>query len=64
MIKTETVSIGGRSFKKTASDTYTIRKKGTNEVYSEAYDLPQAGFEYEETNELLPANEPEKGRTT
>ena len=30
---------------------------GTNEVYSEAWDLPDSGFTYEETNELKPTEE-------
>ncbi len=54
MITIETVTINNRQFKKTVSDTYLIRKIGTNEIYSEAYDLPEKDYEYEETDELLP----------
>lgn len=57
MITTENVTIGNRQFKKTVSDTYLIRKVGTDEIYSEAYDLPEKDYEYEETDELLPKND-------
>ena len=57
MITVENVTINGRQFKKTVSDTYLIRKIGTDEVYSEAYDLPEKDYEYEETEELLPKND-------
>lgn len=32
------------------SDTYKIRKVGTDEIYSEAVDLPDTGFSYIETD--------------
>ena len=57
MITIENVTINGRQFKKTVSDTYLIRKIGTDEVYSEAYDLPEKDYEYEETEELLPKDD-------
>ena len=57
MITIENITINGRQFKKTVSDTYLIRKIGTDEVYSEAYDLPEKDYEYEETEELLPKND-------
>ena len=57
MITVENVTINGRQFKKTISDTYLIRKVGTDEIYSEAYDLPEKDYEYEETDELLPKND-------
>ena len=57
MITIENVTINGRQFKKTVSDTYLIRKIGTDEIYSEAYDLPEKDYEYEETDELLPKND-------
>lgn len=53
MIATEIVTIGNKQFKKTVSDTYLIRKAGTDETYSEAYDLPERDYAYEETDELL-----------
>ena len=54
MITIENIIINGRQFKKTVSDTYLIRKVGTDEIYSEAYDLPEKDYKYEETDELLP----------
>ena len=57
MITIENIIINGRQFKKTVSDTYLIRKVGTDEIYSEAYDLPEKDYEYEETDELLPKDE-------
>ena len=57
MITTENVTIDNRQFKKTVSDTYLIRKIGTDEIYSEAYDLLEKDYEYEETDELLPEQE-------
>ena len=57
MITIENIIINGRQFKKTVSDTYLIRKIGTDEIYSEAYDLPEKDYEYEETEELLPKND-------
>ena len=57
MIIIENITINGRQFRKTVSDTYLIRKVGTDEVYSEAYDLPEKDYEYEETDELLPKDD-------
>ena len=56
MISTETVTIDGREFTHTYSDTYLIRKVGTDEVYDDAIDI--LPFEYEETDELVPQPEP------
>lgn len=50
MIIKETVPINWREFTRTYSDTYKIRKIGTDEIYSEAVDLPEMGYEYEETD--------------
>lgn len=57
MLTTEFVIIDNRQFRKTVSDTYLIRKVGTDEIYSEAYDLPEKDYVYEETDELLPKEE-------
>ena len=57
MITTENVTIGNRQFNKTVSDTYLIRKVGTDEISSEAYALPEKDYEYEATDELLPKND-------
>ncbi len=62
MISTETVTIDGREFTHTYSDTYLIRKVGTDEIYTDAMDvLP---YEYEETDQPLdvPASTPEEMR--
>lgn len=51
MLQVETKTIGERVFKHTYSDArFYIRKKGTNELYAEAYDLIESTFEYEETD--------------
>jgi len=54
MIKIEIVEIDGMTFTKTYSDNgLKIRKIGTNEIYTETYDV--LNFEYEETDELVSA---------
>lgn len=53
MITVENVTINGKQFIKTVSDTYLIRKMGTYEIYSEAYDTPEHYYKYEETEQLL-----------
>jgi hypothetical protein len=54
MIKQETVTFNGREFRRTYSDEgYLIRKVGTDEIYSEAVDLPDRNFEYVETNQSI-----------
>ena len=51
MIIKETVTINGREFTCTYSDqNLLIRKVGTDEIYSEAVDLPDTGFSYIETD--------------
>jgi hypothetical protein len=46
---------------RTYSDSkHFIKKVGTNEVYTEAVDVEDAPYEYEETNDLIPEKE-EKG---
>ena len=50
MIIKEIVPINGREFIRHYSDTYKIRKIGTDEIYSEAVDLPDTGFSYIETD--------------
>lgn len=50
MIKVEILE----HFKKTYSDeNFLIRKIGTDEIYSDAYDLLTSNYEYEETDELF-----------
>ena len=55
MIICETVELNGSTFTRTYSDTYQIRKVGTEEIYSEAYDVQE--FAYEETD--IPLEVPE-----
>lgn len=43
---------------RTYSDAnFMIRKVGTEEIYSEAIDVEDANFTYEETDELIPIEE-------
>lgn len=54
MIIIETVTIGDRQFRRTYNDAdVIIRKVGTDEHYSEAYDLPDTTYEYEETDKKV-----------
>jgi len=48
MISTETITIDGREFTHTYSDTFKIRKVGTDEIYEDAMDV--LDFQYEETD--------------
>lgn len=57
MIKTETIELNGKQFKRTYSDTYKIKKIGTDEVYDEAVDILSANYEYEETDQTLSQEE-------
>jgi hypothetical protein len=51
MLITETVELGGRTFRRNYSDVNKIiHKIGTDELYCEAYDLPEKDFIYEETD--------------
>lgn len=60
MIKQETIILNGRELTKTYSDSgYKIRKVGTDEIYSEALDIPNR-YEYEETTELVEVREDEE----
>ena len=61
MVKTENITINGKEFKKTYSDEgYYIQKKGTEQVYSEAIDIPSAKYEYEETDKKIEKQEEEQ----
>ena len=54
MIVTEEVQFGKKTFKRTYSDKgLVIQKVGTEERYSEAIDILDSDFEYEETNEKV-----------
>lgn len=53
MIQVESITLRDNVFKRTYSDAgFMIRKLGTEEVYSEAIDLLDAPYEYEETDIL------------
>jgi hypothetical protein len=56
MISTETVTIDGREFTHTYSDTFKIRKVGTDEIYTDALDV--LDFQYEETDIPLDTQPP------
>lgn len=58
MIQQETVTFNVREFRRTYSDEgYLIRKVGTDEIYSEAVDLPDRNFEYVETDQSIEIEE-------
>ena len=59
MIIKETVTIDGRVFTHTHSDTYKIRKIGTDEIYTDAMDV--LNFSYEETDIPLETPPPTEG---
>jgi hypothetical protein len=57
MIVTETIKLNNRNFKKTYSDeNFYIQKVGTEEIYSEAIDIPTANYEYIETDKKIENN--------
>lgn len=57
MIITETVEINNKEFIHNYSDeNFYIRKIGTEEIYSDAYDLLEMGHTYEETEEKIEEN--------
>ena len=54
MIIQENITINNKQFVKTYSDAeFYIKKKGTDEVYVEAIDLPTSNFEYVETEDKI-----------
>ena len=54
MIVKENITINNKQFVKTYSDAeFYIKKKGTDEVYVEAIDLPTSKFEYVETEDKI-----------
>ena len=54
MVVKENIKINDKDFIKHYSDeNYYIRKIGTEEIYEEAIDLPEMGYEYEETDEKI-----------
>jgi hypothetical protein len=55
MIIKENITIDGREFTRTYSDTYKIRKIGTDEIYTDTMDV--SDYQYEETD--IPLEVPE-----
>lgn len=54
MIIIETITLNNRQFIKTYSNEgYYIQKVGTEEIYSEAIDIPTANYEYIETDQKI-----------
>ena len=54
MIVQENITINDKLFVKKYSDAeFYIKKKGTDEVYVEAIDLPTSNFEYIETEDKI-----------
>ena len=54
MIKTETITINGRTFVRTYSDANRMMKQdGTGAIYAEAYDPANSGRTYTETEEEI-----------
>lgn len=54
MIKSESLTINGRTFIRTYSDSgYMIKQDGTGAVYSEAVDPADSGRTYTETDEII-----------
>jgi hypothetical protein len=54
MIVTEILTISGKEFLRTYSDSgYRIKKTGTDEVYDEAIDPVDSGRTYTETDEPI-----------
>lgn len=54
MIKSEIVEIDNRHFKHTYSnENYMIRKVGTDEIYTGAYDVLESSFQYVETSDKI-----------
>ena len=53
MIQVEQILFYGEVFRRTYSDAgFMLRKIGTDELYSEAVDFPDAPYAYEETDIL------------
>ena len=54
MIITEMIKVKEKNFKRTYSDEgFYIQKVGTDEIYSEAVDIPTANYEYIETDKKI-----------
>ena len=50
MITKETITIAGKEYQHTFSDTFKIKKDGTEEVYDDAIDNIHCAWTYSETD--------------
>lgn len=58
MIITENIILNNKQFRKTYSnENFYIQKVGTEEIYSEAIDIPTANYEYIETDKKIEESE-------
>lgn len=65
MIVQETVTINDKQFKHTFSDSnFYIKKEGTEEEYTEAFDIPASTFTYVETDKQIPHDEKDELKLT
>lgn len=54
---------GVNLFRTYSDKGFEIQKMGTNEIYAEAIDVEDAGFEYVETRRKIPTHNPEEEPT-
>jgi hypothetical protein len=54
---------GVNLFRTYSDKGFEIQKMGTNEIYAEAIDVEDAGFEYVETRRKIPVPNPEEEPT-
>lgn len=65
MIIQEIVTINDKQFKHTFSDAnYYIQKEGTEEIYTEAFDVMTSEFTYVETDKQIPHDEKDELKLT
>ena len=65
MIVQETVTINNKQFKHTFSDVnYYIQKEGTEEIYTEAFDVITSEFTYVETDKQIPHEDEDELKLT
>lgn len=65
MIVQEIVTIQDKQFKHTFSDAnYYIQKEGTEEIYTEAFDILTSTFTYVETDKQIPHDEKDELKLT
>lgn len=65
MIIQEIITIDDKQFKHTFSDSNLyIKKEGTEEIYTEAFDLPNSTFTYIETDKQIPHEDKDELKLT